>query len=47
VVFSNTGVAIVFSIQSVFPIVSLILSILAIRNILRDELLIQSLHRLR
>jgi hypothetical protein len=37
----------VFAIQSVFPVISLILSILAVRNILKDELLIKSLHRLR
>jgi hypothetical protein len=37
----------VFMIQSVFPVISLILSILAIRNILKDELLIRTLHRLR
>jgi hypothetical protein len=36
-----------FTIQSIFPVVSLILSILAIRNILKDELLIKSLNRLR
>jgi hypothetical protein len=36
-----------FTIQSIFPVVSLILSILAIRNILKDELLIKSLNRIR
>jgi hypothetical protein len=36
-----------FAIQSVFPAISLVLSILAIRNILRDELLIKSLNRIR
>jgi hypothetical protein len=43
----NSGTSYVFMIQSVFPVISLILSILAIRNILKDELLIKSLHRLR
>ncbi|MDR2383655.1 MAG: DUF4293 domain-containing protein [Prevotellaceae bacterium] len=43
----NSGVSFVFMLQSVFPVISLILSILAIRNILKDELLIKSLHRLR
>jgi heme A synthase len=37
----------VFTVQSVFPVISLILSILSIRNILKDELLIQSLKRIR
>jgi hypothetical protein len=37
----------IFTIQSGFPLISLILSILAIRNILKDELVIRSLHRLR
>jgi hypothetical protein len=37
----------IFTIQSVFPVISLILSILAIRNILKDELLIKSLNRIR
>ncbi|MDR1593817.1 MAG: DUF4293 domain-containing protein [Prevotellaceae bacterium] len=37
----------VFTVQSVFPVISLIISILAIRNILKDELLIKSLNRLR
>jgi len=36
-----------FSYTLAFPVVSLILSILAIRNILRDELLIKSLNRIR
>jgi lysylphosphatidylglycerol synthetase-like protein (DUF2156 family) len=37
----------VFAIQSVFPVVSLVLSILAIRGILKDELLVRSLNRIR
>ncbi|MDR1582633.1 MAG: DUF4293 domain-containing protein [Prevotellaceae bacterium] len=37
----------IFTIQSIFPVIALILSILAIRNILKDELLIKSLNRLR
>jgi heme A synthase len=37
----------IFTVQSIFPVISLILSILAIRNIIKDELLIKSLHRLR
>jgi hypothetical protein len=37
----------IFTIQSVFPAISLILSILAIRNILKDEFLIKSLNRIR
>jgi hypothetical protein len=37
----------VFTVQSIFPVISLILSILAIRNIIKDELLIKSLNRLR
>jgi hypothetical protein len=37
----------IFTIQSIFPIISVILSILAIRNILKDEILIKSLNRLR
>jgi hypothetical protein len=45
--FINSGASSVFMLQSVFPVISLILSILAIRNILKDELLIRSLHRLR
>jgi hypothetical protein len=45
--FSDQGASFVFTIQSMFPVISLILSILAIRNILKDELLIKSLHRLR
>jgi len=36
-----------FSIPSVFPLISIIFTILAIRNILRDELLIKSLNRIR
>jgi hypothetical protein len=36
-----------FSITSTFSIISIILSILAIRNILKDELLIRSLNRIR
>jgi heme A synthase len=43
----NRDTKFIFSIQSVFPVISLILSILAIRNILKDEILIKSLHRLR
>ncbi|MDR0724814.1 MAG: DUF4293 domain-containing protein [Prevotellaceae bacterium] len=43
----NSETSSVFMIQSLFPVISLILSILAIRNILKDELLIRSLHRLR
>jgi hypothetical protein len=43
----NSGASFVFAIQSAFPVVSLILSILAVRNILKDELLIKSLNRLR
>jgi hypothetical protein len=45
--FSGQGTSFVFTVQSVFPVISLILSVLAIRNILKDELLIKSLHRLR
>jgi hypothetical protein len=45
--FSGQGASFVFTIQSVFPVISLILSVLAIRNILKDDLLIKSLHRLR
>jgi hypothetical protein len=41
------GTGFIFTIQSVFPVISLILSILAIRNILKDELLIKSLNRIR
>jgi hypothetical protein len=46
---SNTGqeTKFIFTIQSVFPVISLILSIMAIRKILRDEILIQSLNRIR
>ena len=47
VTYTNSGVKFVFMVQSVFPVISLILSILAVRNILKDELLIRSLHRLR
>jgi hypothetical protein len=47
VLFYRQSTSFVFSIQSVFPVISIILSILAIRNILKDELLIKSLHRLR
>lgn len=36
-----------FSIPSVFPVISLIFSVLAIRGILKDELLIRSLNRIR
>jgi hypothetical protein len=45
--FASRTTNFVFTIQSVFPVISLILSILAVRNILKDELLIRSLHRLR
>jgi hypothetical protein len=45
--FPDQGASFVFTVQSVFPVISLILSILAVRNILKDELLIKSLHRLR
>jgi hypothetical protein len=41
------GTGFIFTVQSIFPVISLILSILAIRNILKDELLIKSLNRLR
>jgi hypothetical protein len=37
----------IFTVQAVFPVISLVLSILAIRNILKDELLIKSLNRIR
>ncbi|MDR3245077.1 MAG: DUF4293 domain-containing protein [Prevotellaceae bacterium] len=45
--FFNQEITFKFSIQSVFPVISLILSILAIRNILKDELLIKSFNRIR
>jgi hypothetical protein len=45
--FFNQEITFKFSIQSIFPVISLILSILAIRNILKDELLIKSLNRIR
>lgn len=35
------------SIPSVFPVISLVLSILAIKKILKDELLVKSLNRIR
>jgi hypothetical protein len=41
------GKGFIFTVQSIFPVISLILSILAIRNIIKDELLIKSLNRLR
>ncbi|MDR2653102.1 MAG: DUF4293 domain-containing protein [Prevotellaceae bacterium] len=41
------GTGFVFTIQAIFPVIALILSILAIRNILKDELLIKSLNRIR
>jgi hypothetical protein len=41
------GTGLIFTVQSIFPVISLILSILAIRNILKDELLIKSLNRIR
>jgi hypothetical protein len=41
------GKDLIFTVQSIFPVVSLILSILAIRNILKDDLLIKSLNRIR
>jgi hypothetical protein len=45
--YMNRGTGFVFTIQSVFPVISLILSILAVRGILKDELLIKSLNRIR
>jgi hypothetical protein len=45
--FAQEATTFKFTIQSIFPVVSLILSILAIRNILKDELLIKSLNRIR
>ncbi|MDR1339309.1 MAG: DUF4293 domain-containing protein [Prevotellaceae bacterium] len=45
--YMNSGTGFVFTIQSVFPAISLILSILAVRGILKDELLIKSLNRIR
>lgn len=36
-----------FSVVSLFPLVSLVLSILAIKKILKDERLVQSINRLR
>jgi hypothetical protein len=41
------GKGFIFTVQSIFPVISLILSILAIRNIIKDELLLKSLNRLR
>jgi hypothetical protein len=43
----NRDIKFIFTIQSVFPVISLILSILSVRNILKDEILIKSLNRLR
>jgi hypothetical protein len=43
----GSGTGFIFTIQSIFPVISLILSILAIRNILKDEFLIKSLNRIR
>ncbi|MDR1897630.1 MAG: DUF4293 domain-containing protein [Prevotellaceae bacterium] len=43
----NKSSSFIFSLPSIFPVISLILSILAIRNILKDELLIKSLNRIR
>jgi Na+/melibiose symporter-like transporter len=43
----NQDTRFIFTVQSIFPVISLILSILAIRNILKDEILIKSLNRLR
>ncbi|MDR2423977.1 MAG: DUF4293 domain-containing protein [Prevotellaceae bacterium] len=45
--FAINAVSFTFSIISLFPAVSLILSILAIKKMLKDERLIQSLNRLR
>ncbi|MDR2466089.1 MAG: DUF4293 domain-containing protein [Prevotellaceae bacterium] len=45
--FYRAAVSFSFSITSTFSIISIILSILAIRNILKDELLIRSLNRIR
>ncbi|MDR1170106.1 MAG: DUF4293 domain-containing protein [Prevotellaceae bacterium] len=41
------GTDLIFAVQSVFPVISLILSILAIRSILKDELRVMSQNRLR
>jgi hypothetical protein len=41
------GTGLMLSLQSVFPVISLILSVLAIRNILKDEIKIRSLNRIR
>jgi hypothetical protein len=45
--FYRVAVSFNFSITSTFSIISIILSILAIRSILKDELLIRSLNRIR
>jgi hypothetical protein len=47
ILYIGRGTGFIFTIQSVFPVISLILSILSIRNILKDELLIKSLNRIR
>ncbi|MFI3315691.1 MAG: DUF4293 domain-containing protein [Rikenellaceae bacterium] len=43
----NYSAGLSYSIVSVFPIISAIASYLALRNIIKDELLIKSLNRLR